>query len=88
MNSDQVFAVALIVLLALVVPVGLIFFVPFAKAWSKAMNARMNPSGHSDEIDDLKNRVQELEERLDFTERVLAQVREPERLTSGEHTAG
>jgi hypothetical protein len=32
------------------------------------------------EIDAMNYRVQELEERLDFTERLLAQAREPERL--------
>jgi len=33
------------------------------------------------EMDQLQFRVQELEERLDFAERLLAQAREPERLT-------
>lgn len=32
------------------------------------------------EVDGLYGRVQELEERLDFAERLLAQAREPERL--------
>lgn len=32
------------------------------------------------EVDQLHDRVQELEERLDFAERLLAQAREPERL--------
>ena len=35
------------------------------------------------EMDMLHDRVQELEERLDFAERLLAQAREPERLPSG-----
>lgn len=34
-----------------------------------------------EELDDVRNRVVELEERLDFAERLLAQAREPERLT-------
>ena len=33
------------------------------------------------ELDQLQFRVQELEERLDFAERLLAQAREPERLS-------
>ena len=33
------------------------------------------------EMDQLHDRVQELEERLDFAERLLAQAREPERLS-------
>jgi len=35
------------------------------------------------EVDELRYRVAELEERLDFAERVLAQQREPDRLTPG-----
>jgi len=34
-----------------------------------------------EDLDDVRNRVVELEERLDFAERLLAQAREPERLT-------
>lgn len=33
------------------------------------------------DVDDMRHRMQELEERLDFTERLLAQAREPERLS-------
>lgn len=36
------------------------------------------------EVDQLQHRVMELEERVDFTERLLAQQREPERLRQGE----
>lgn len=36
------------------------------------------------EVDQLQHRVMELEERVDFTERLLAQQREPERLRPGE----
>jgi len=39
------------------------------------LDARLN------EVDALNYRLHELEERLDFTERLLAQAREPERLT-------
>jgi hypothetical protein len=35
---------------------------------------------HGEELHELRTRVAELEERLDFTERLLAQQREPERL--------
>ena len=35
------------------------------------------------EVDDLQRRVLELEERVDFAERLLAQRREPERLERG-----
>lgn len=36
------------------------------------------------EVDQLQHRVMELEERVDFAERLLAQRREPERLGRGE----
>ena len=36
------------------------------------------------EVEDLRYRVTDLEERLDFAERMLAQHREPEKLGSGE----
>jgi hypothetical protein len=39
------------------------------------MRARM-----SGEVDDLRNRLGEVEERMDFTERLLAQSREPDQL--------
>ncbi len=35
------------------------------------------------DVDNLQHRVMELEERLDFTERMLAQRREPDRLGDG-----
>lgn len=37
-----------------------------------------------DQLEDVAGRVQDLEERLDFTERVLAQQRERGRLPAGE----
>lgn len=40
-------------------------------------------TGRLAEIDTLQHRVAELEERLDFTERLLAQQREPNRLGGG-----
>lgn len=36
------------------------------------------------EVDELRYRVSELEERLDFTERVLAQQKQPGQLPGGE----
>ncbi|MEO8201189.1 MAG: hypothetical protein ABI679_11755 [Gemmatimonadota bacterium] len=86
MNDDQIFATVLIVLLALVVPVGLMFLIPLAKAFRRTVEVRMIPSNTPGEIEELRSRVQELEERLDFTERVLSQVRDPDRIDSGEQS--
>ena len=37
------------------------------------------------EIDQLRGRLAEVEERLDFAERLLAQAREPDQLPGGAH---
>jgi predicted nuclease with TOPRIM domain len=39
----------------------------------------------TDEVDDLRNRLAEVEERLDFAERLLAQGRQADQLSAGEH---
>ena len=51
---------------------------PALRAEVEALRARLG------EVDQLQHRVMELEERVDFTERLLAQQREPERLRQGE----
>jgi hypothetical protein len=80
MNSNQIFALFIITLFTVVVPVGLIFFIPAAKGmWQKVSNQEQ---ASPDDIEELRGRVQELEERLDFTERVLSQVRGQNRIES------
>ena len=39
----------------------------------------------TDETDDLRNRLAEVEERLDFAERLLAQGRQADQLSAGAH---
>lgn len=39
----------------------------------------------TDEVDDLRNRLAEVEERLDFAERLLAHGRETDQLPEGAH---
>ena len=43
------------------------------------------PSQVTAEVDDLKSRLAEVEERLEFAERVLAQAREADQLPGGQH---
>jgi hypothetical protein len=79
MNGNQVFALFIITFFTVVVPVGLIFFIPAARRmWAKTTSHDHD----ADELDDLRSRVQELEERLDFNERVLSQVRGQSRIGS------
>jgi hypothetical protein len=81
-----------------IVPVALFFTIgavailrgPIGKALADRLAGRV-PAGvraaESDalqaEVEELRYRVTDLEERLDFAERVLAQHREPERLGPG-----
>jgi hypothetical protein len=51
-----------------------------AHAEIEEMRARV-----TDEVDDLRNRLAEVEERLDFAERLLAQGRQADQLPGGVH---
>lgn len=67
--------------------IGLVFF--FAVPVRKAMLRRIEGSGPAHdpevlaEVDHLRERMGELEERLDFTERLLAQQRDAAELPPG-----
>jgi hypothetical protein len=67
--------------------VALVFFfaVPVRKAWlRKIEGAPPSQDAHLlEEVDVLRDRMGELEERLDFTERLLAQQRETAGLPPG-----
>jgi Tfp pilus assembly protein PilO len=67
---------------------------PLVRALSRRIEGRQqeNPALHAEldqmrarlaEVDGLQHRLAELEERVDFTERLLAQKKEPERLAHG-----
>jgi hypothetical protein len=81
-----------------IVPVALFFTIgavailrgPIGKALADRLAGRVPerlPSGETEalqgEVEELRYRVTELEERLDFAERVLAQRREPDQLPPG-----
>lgn len=79
MNSDQKFVLAMSVLFGFVLPVTLAIVIPWAKARARRQ------SGGADrqtdlELDGLRDRMAELEERLDFTERLVTEAREQLRI--------
>ncbi len=87
MNDEQVFGVILVLLFTVIVPASLMVVIPVAKALAKRLGDRVDPPGSNQEdVEELKGRVHELEERLDFTERILAQVREPASLKLDQRT--
>jgi hypothetical protein len=81
-----------------IVPVALFFTIgavailrgPIGKALADRLAGRvpqvLPPADHGlrDEVEDLRYRMTDLEERLDFAERMLAQHRQPEQLGSGD----
>jgi len=70
-------------LIALGVIGAVIFKGPIGKALGRRLEngAPLEPSPEfMADMDDLRGRVMELEERLDFTERMLSKAREPERI--------
>ena len=88
MNTDQSFALILIFFFGGVMPVVLAYLIPTVKARMKRLDAEVaahmaNDPRLYEEIDALRSRVGELEERLDFTERLLTQQQEHARLTEG-----
>ncbi len=86
MNSDQHFALILIAVFGVILPGILAIGIPLGKAWARRLEGGSAPSldpAMLDELQRLRERVGELEERLDFTERVIAQRCEPDRLAGG-----
>jgi hypothetical protein len=89
MNADQHFALVLILFFGGFMPFGLAWLIPTVKARMKRLDAEAAAlSGTTDprlydEVDALRTRMAELEERLDFTERMLAQQQDQARLPGG-----
>ncbi|MEZ4412141.1 MAG: hypothetical protein R2910_04060 [Gemmatimonadales bacterium] len=67
--------------------IALVFFfaVPLRKAWLRKIEGGVTHQDHQvlDEVDGLRERVGELEERLDFAERLIAQQRDTAGLPPG-----
>jgi len=80
-----------------VVIVAVKVFGPIARAWARKLEGKVgDPQIHADleqmreqlgEVDTLRARVDELEERLEFSERLLTQRRDQEMLPRGEPRA-
>ena len=83
------FGLVLVLFFAGVMPLVLMWAIPATKARMRRMEAQQGGLGPTDpavldEIDALRQRMGELEERLDFTERMLARQQESQQLPGGE----
>jgi hypothetical protein len=67
-----------------VLPVGWMFASGYYKRWNRHMEQEDKPAPEFlAELEQLRGRVLELEERADFTERLLARERDRDRLPEG-----
>lgn len=95
MSSD---VVTLLQVLLSLVAAGSVAYASFTliNSWSRRLNAKLGPSGlepdevealraQGAEIDELKGRLLEVEERLDFAERMLTESRDASRLPPRHH---
>ena len=88
MNSKDIAIVAVFAIAALLAVANLLR--PVMRAWARRLEGGVVDPGLSNEVADLRERVaelegsgtrlQELEERVDFAERMLAQLPEPARI--------
>lgn len=84
---DGIAKFALVMLIVTGIPGLFMLLTPVAKAWGRRLEGNSVDTeeleslrGEVAELRALPERLQELEERLDFAERLLAQQRDPERL--------
>jgi hypothetical protein len=87
MNADQHFALILVGIFGVLMPVVLAIGIPAGKAWARRLEGggqRQDQGETAAELQELRSRVAELEERLDFTERVLATRRESPQIGAGD----
>lgn len=82
MNPDQGFALILVGVFGVIVPFGLAWIIPAARARARRID-REGASVDAEvvaEVDQLRARLGEMEERLDFAERMLAHHGGPKEL--------
>lgn len=76
MNSDQTFVIVLVLVVLTVTGLVKALRGPIGEAVARRMGSKPDDPDRDAEISELRARVVELEERVDFTERVL--LRQPE----------
>ncbi|HEV8123393.1 MAG TPA: hypothetical protein VGP80_04070 [Gemmatimonadales bacterium] len=79
MHADMVLLLVLGAVAATAIPAGLVLY-PLWKRWARRLEQGDRSPDLQLEVDELRARVNELEERLDYSERVLTQGRVPGQL--------
>jgi hypothetical protein len=76
-NDDQNFVIVLILIASTIFAIAKVLKGPIGQAFARRIAGTQPEQEHDAEVNELRARVAELEERLDFTERVLLQQQEP-----------
>lgn len=79
MHADMVLLLVLGMVAAVSVPVGMVIY-PLWKRWARRLEQGDRSPDLQLEVDELRARVNELEERLDYSERALTRGRVPGQL--------
>jgi hypothetical protein len=82
-SSDQTFAIVLVLIAATIFTIVKLVKGPVGHALARRIAGSEPEPTHDGEVAELRARVAELEERMDFTERVLLQQPEPGRIRAG-----
>lgn len=86
MNSDQTFGIILILVVSTIFAFAKIMKGPIGEAMARRLGGKAAEPDRDGEIAELRARVGELEERVDFAERVLLQQPERTQLPAGGNT--
>ena len=87
MSSDQTFAIVLVLIASTIFAIAKVFKGPIGQALARRIAGSETGPTHDGEVAELRARLTELEERMDFTERVLLQQQERGQVwAGGEHS--
>ena len=86
MNTDQTFAIILILTVSVIFGIMRAMKGSIGQALARRLSGKLEVPDQDGEIAELRSRLAELEERVDFTERVLLQQQERTQLPAGGDT--
>ena len=83
MNSDQTFGIVLLLIVTTVFAAVRVLKGPIGQALARRLAGTEPERAPDAEVTELRTRMAELEERMDFTERVLLQQQERGQVSAG-----
>ena len=86
MDSSKLFVIIFVTIILTVITIGKVLRGPIGDALARRLSGQRHeadPALADPRVAELEGRLAEVEERLDFTERLLARASSPEALTKG-----